>query len=300
MVTPIRNTNIRIPQEPFLDDTGMPSRAWYIWLQAPNIVSADIANPLSVQSGGTQVSTAPTNGEVLIGANGTYKLNNLTGGEGVEIVNGDGSITIDNTGLLSITAGKGIAVDKSTGDVTIENTGVLSIIAGDGISVDQSTGDVTVVNEGVLTFSGGTTGLTPATPTVGDITLAGTLAVTNGGTGQTSYTNGQLLIGNSTGNTLTKSTLTAGTGISITNGAGSITIAATSTSTADQENQTATANQTVFTLTTMTYTPGSNTLSVFIDGINQQLTTAYAETNSTTVTFTAGLHVGAKVRFATV
>jgi hypothetical protein len=61
-----------------------------------------------------------------------------------------------------------------------------------------------------------------------DITpgVTGTLAVANGGTGQTSYTDGQLLIGNSTGNTLAKATLTAGSGISITNGAGSITIAA--------------------------------------------------------------------------
>ena len=47
-----------------------------------------------------------------------------------------------------------------------------------------------------------------------------------GGTGFTSYTDGQLLIGNSTGNTLAKSTLTAGTGISVSNGAGSITISA--------------------------------------------------------------------------
>jgi hypothetical protein len=49
--------------------------------------------------------------------------------------------------------------------------------------------------------------------------------VTAGGTGQISYTDGQLLIGNTTGNTLTKSTLTAGVGISITNGSGAITIA---------------------------------------------------------------------------
>lgn len=51
--------------------------------------------------------------------------------------------------------------------------------------------------------------------------------VANGGTGQTTYTDGELLIGNTTGNTLTKATLTAGTGISITNGSGSVTIAAT-------------------------------------------------------------------------
>ena len=52
------------------------------------------------------------------------------------------------------------------------------------------------------------------------------VAVNKGGTGQTSYTNGQLLIGNTTGNTLTKATLTAGAGVSITNGTGSITIGA--------------------------------------------------------------------------
>jgi len=54
------------------------------------------------------------------------------------------------------------------------------------------------------------------------------LKVAKGGTGQSSFTNGQLLIGNSTGNTLTKATLTAGSNITITNGTGAITIAAAS------------------------------------------------------------------------
>ncbi len=56
-----------------------------------------------------------------------------------------------------------------------------------------------------------------------------TVPVANGGTGQTTYTNGQLLIGNTTGNTLTKATLTAGSNVNITNGTGSITIASTDT-----------------------------------------------------------------------
>ena len=51
--------------------------------------------------------------------------------------------------------------------------------------------------------------------------------VAYGGTGQTTYTDGQLLIGNTTGNTLSKATLTAGTGVTITNGSGTIEIAAT-------------------------------------------------------------------------
>ena len=68
-----------------------------------------------------------------------------------------------------------------------------------------------------------------------------------------------------------------------------------------EEIQTATAGQTVFTLTTVSYTPGTNSLSVFVDGVNQYdgAIYAYVETDSTTVTFTAGLHVGALVKFTT-
>jgi len=70
----------------------------------------------------------------------------------------------------------------------------------------------------------------------------------------------------------------------------------------EQELQTATAGQTVFTLTTMTYQPGTNSLSVFVDGVNQYgpgALYAYTETDSTTVTFASGLHVGAEVKFTT-
>jgi len=69
-----------------------------------------------------------------------------------------------------------------------------------------------------------------------------------------------------------------------------------------QEFQTATAGQTVFTLTTMAYQPGTNSLSVFVDGVNQYgpgALYAYQETSSTVVTFTSGLHVGADVKFTT-
>jgi hypothetical protein len=72
--------------------------------------------------------------------------------------------------------------------------------------------------------------------------------------------------------------------------------------TGEQEIQTATANQTVFTLTTMQYQPGTNSLSVFVDGVNQYgpgAQYAYVETSSTVITFVSGLHVGASVKFTT-
>ena len=72
--------------------------------------------------------------------------------------------------------------------------------------------------------------------------------------------------------------------------------------TTSQEFQTATAGQTVFTLTTMQYQPGTRSLSVFVDGVNQYgpgALYAYQETSSTVVTFTAGLHAGADVKFTT-
>ena len=71
--------------------------------------------------------------------------------------------------------------------------------------------------------------------------------------------------------------------------------------TIQEEIQTATAGQTVFTLTTMSYAAGTNSLTVFVDGVNQYdgVTYAYVETSSTVVTFTAGLHVGALVKFTT-
>ena len=68
-----------------------------------------------------------------------------------------------------------------------------------------------------------------------------------------------------------------------------------------QEIVTATAGQTVFDLS-IDYSPATNSLSVFVDGVNQYGPGAqysYVETDSNTVTFNSGLHVGAEVKFTT-
>ena len=85
------------------------------------------------------------------------------GGTGTDVIPADGRLLIGN--------GSGYSVNPLT--------------AGTGIDVLNAPGNITIVNDGVLSFSGGTTGLTPSTDTTGAVTLAGTLAVANGGTGAT-------------------------------------------------------------------------------------------------------------------
>lgn len=80
----------------------------------------------------------------------------------------------------------------------------------------------TVAGSSTVSSVAGRTGA--VTLTMADV--SGNATVAQGGTGQTSYTSGQVLVGNASG-TLTKTTLTAGTGVSIVNGDGSVTINAT-------------------------------------------------------------------------
>lgn len=63
------------------------------------------------------------------------------------------------------------------------------------------------------------------------------------------------------------------------------------------ETQTATAGQTVFTLTTMSYSAGADDIDVYIQGVKQVSGVAFNETDSTTITFTEGLNVDDVVEF---
>jgi hypothetical protein len=149
--------------------------------------------------GGTGQTTY-TDGQLLIGntAGGLTKAT-LTAGTGVSITNGNGSITINSTGT-SYTAGDGLD------------------LVGSEFSLDLKANGGLVIETTELALD------------LGASSITGTLAVGDGGTGQTTYTDGQLLIGNTAGG-LTKATLTAGTNVSITNGNGAITINATDTNT---------------------------------------------------------------------
>jgi hypothetical protein len=130
------------------------------------------------------------------------------------------------TNPISIYPATGAQIDAlgSNAAITLAVNGVLEFNAS---STTQwySSFNSSVTGTGVTTFSAGTTGLTPSSATSGAITLAGTLAVANGGTGVTTSTgSGNVVL--STSPTLvtpvlgtpTSGTLTNCTGLPISTG----------------------------------------------------------------------------------
>jgi hypothetical protein len=194
--------------------------------------AANVTGVVAVANGGTGASTltgyVKGAGTTAMTASATIPGADIAGNISGNAANVTGTVAIANGGTGQTTAANAInaLLPSQTG-----NTGKFLSTNGSVASWTTAGGSGTVTS---IDVAGGTTGLTtsggPVT-TSGTITLAGTLGVANGGTGQTTYTNGQLLIGNTTGGTLTKATLTQGSGITITNGAGSITIAATNAGT---------------------------------------------------------------------
>ena len=98
MATNLNATQITPPRVSLIDErTGAVSREWYRWFYSLYDLVGTGTGIIPVTSGGTGLSTIPTNGQLLIGNGTGYTLNTLGFGTGISVVNAAGTITVTNT-----------------------------------------------------------------------------------------------------------------------------------------------------------------------------------------------------------
>ena len=144
-----------------------------------SFTSAQLATALTDEtgSGANVFATSPTLVTPLLGTPTSGVLTNCTG---LPVVGG-------GTGVATTTA-YGVLAGGTTATGAFQNIGTgtaAQVLTSNGAGALPT---FQAASGGVTTFNGSTTGLTPATATSGAITLGGTLAVANGGTGVTTST----------------------------------------------------------------------------------------------------------------
>lgn len=272
--------------------------------------SANLASAVTDETGtGALVfATSPT---LVTPALGTPSSGTLTSCTGLPLSTGvTGTLPILNGGTGQTTAGtafNALSPITTAGDLIlgtgVNTAGRLAIGANTYILTSNgTTASWTAPTSGVSSFSAGTTGFTPSTGTSGAVTLAGTLATTNGGTGLTTFTTNGAVYATST-SALTTGTLpvasggtgaTTLTGVLYGNGSSAFTVA-TGAQIATAIGSTAVTNATNATNTAITTGSASTNYLAFVTattGNLPQLTNSGLTYNGTTNAITGGISGG--------
>lgn len=166
---------------------------------AVSSVWAGAVSSVSFGSTGLTPATATTGAVTVAGTLAT--TNGGTGSTSTTYC----SLTANVTGTLPVANGGSGAATFTANNVLLGNgTSAFQVVApganGNILTSDGTTWQsVTPSGGGVTTISFGSTGLTPSTATSGAVTVAGTLAAVNGGTGlATPGANGNVLTSNGT------------------------------------------------------------------------------------------------------
>ena len=195
---------------------------------------------------------------------------------GVVTLAGTLGISSGGTGQTSASAAfNALSPITSTGDLIIgsgTNTATRLAIGSNGyvLTSNGTTATWAASTGGVTSFSAGTTGFTPSTGSTGAITLAGTLVVSNGGTGVTTlsglaYGNGTSAFTAATGAQVV--TVIGSTAVTNATNAANVTLAAgTGATNYLTFSATATGNQPLTTNSSLTYNYTNNALTAGING----------------------------------
>jgi hypothetical protein len=183
----------------------------------------------TVNNGLTQYINIAIAGTLTLTNDGAVTLANTTGDASASNITstltGAGTVTaqfaiVRVTGTL--TTAKVVTAPSYSKTYTVVNAatgGIVTFKASGQTGVSVAVGETAFVyfngtdyvkvagTAAVSSFSAGTTGLTPNTATTGAVTLAGTLATTNGGTGLTSFTSGGVVYASSSSALATGSAL---------------------------------------------------------------------------------------------
>jgi hypothetical protein len=198
-------------------------------------LATDVTGTLPIANGGTGGSATPTNGGVAYGTGTAYDFS-TAGTSGYALISqGTSAPTwqqVTNSNTASTIVARDSSGNFSAGTITAALSGNATTSSSTTGNAATATALQTARTIGGVSFNGTANINLPGVNTAGTQNTSGTAAglsatldVDKGGTGQTSYTNGQLLIGNTTSFGLTKATLTGTANrLTVTNGAGSITL----------------------------------------------------------------------------
>jgi hypothetical protein len=174
----LNTTQIPAPRVPFMDErTGTISREWFRFLNNLYTILGGGNGIIDPINGGTGTNAVPTDGQLLIGDTGTYKLNTLTQGTGINVANGPGSITVNvaNTGVVAGSYGTGSTVPNYAVNAQGQLTSSVSTTI--AIAANQITsGEVPILRggTGASTASGARTNLGLGTMATQNIGASGT------------------------------------------------------------------------------------------------------------------------------
>ena len=174
----LNTTQIPAPRVPFMDErTGTISREWFRFLNNLYTILGGGNGIIDPINGGTGTNAVPTDGQLLIGDTGKYKLNTLTQGTGINVTNGPGSITVNvaNTGVVAGSYGTASTVPNYAVNAQGQLTSSVSTTI--AIAANQITsGEVPIVRggTGASTASGARTNLGLGTMATQNIGASGT------------------------------------------------------------------------------------------------------------------------------